>query len=185
MTKVILINGKAGHGKDTFARILGEEIEKRGKTFLTLHFADLVKFYATQYQKWDGQKDQQGRALLQKIGNDTFRDYDLDYWARITAECAAVFGKYFNYDYILIPDTRYPNEIEQVKKYNSNTCVVKIVRRDENGNIYNNPNLTKEQKQNPSETSLDNYSEFDYIITNYDYDFEYLKEASNYILDLE
>ena len=185
MAKVFLISGKAGHGKDTFARVLSEEIKKREKTFLILHFADLVKYYARQYLEWDGEKNEYGRALLQCIGNDTFRDYDSNYWARITAECAAVFGKYFNYDYILIPDTRYPNEIEEVKKYNSNSCVIKVVRRDEYGNIYNNPNLTEEQKNNPSETSLDNYSEFDYIITNYDYDFEYLKEASNYILDLE
>ena len=166
MKAVLLISGKAGHGKDTFAEMLQQELEKRDKKVITLHFADLVKFYAEKYFFWNGEKDINGRALLQKIGNDTFRGKAPNYWAYITAVCAQVLLECFNYDYVLIPDNRYPNEIDTVKEYNNNVVTIRIERYDENDRLWNNPNLTDEQKQNEGEIALDNYV-FDYLIYNH------------------
>lgn len=168
MAKVILISGKAGHGKDTFAESLKYGLEKNGKKVLTLHFADLVKTYATMYFNWNGEKDVAGRQLLQDIGNNSFRQFDPDYWARITAECARVMIDYFGYDFILIPDNRYPNEIKIVKQYNNDVLSYRIIRYNSDGTLWDNPKLNDEQKQNEGEIALDNYSEFTKIIKNYE-----------------
>lgn len=167
MAKVILISGKAGHGKDTFAESLKYGLEKSGKKVLILHFADLVKTYATMYFKWNGEKDIAGRQLLQDIGNNSFRQFDPDYWARITAECARVMTDYFGYDFILIPDNRYPNEIEVVKQYNPNVVSYRIIRYNADNTLWDNPNLNDEQKQNEGEVALDSYTDFTEIIKNY------------------
>lgn len=163
--KVILISGKAGHGKDTFATMLKEQLEAKGEKVFCPHFADLVKYYATKYCNWDGNKDEAGRALLQKIGNNTFRQFDPDYWARITAECVKVMGDYFGYTYAIIADTRYPNEIDIIKQYNESVTTVRISRYNESGIIWINPNMTEEQLQNESEIALDGYV-FDYTVIN-------------------
>lgn len=181
MKMILLISGKAGHGKDTFAEMLQKELEAKNKKVLTIHFADLVKFYATKYAGWSGEKDIEGRALLQKIGNDTFRQIDKNYWAYITAICAKTMLQYFNYDIVLIPDNRYPNEIDIVKEYNDNVKTIRIERYDDNDRLWSNPNLTEEQKQNEGEIALDGYA-FDYIIYNHSLNelHESAEELTNY-----
>lgn len=168
MATVILISGKAGHGKDTFAESLKYGLEKNNKKVLILHFADLVKTYAKMYFNWDGNKDiVAGRQLLQDIGNNSFRQFDPDYWARITAECARVMGDYFGFNFILIPDNRYPNEIEVVKQYNPTVLTYRVVRYNSNGTVWDNPKLNEEQKQNEGEIALDTYTDFTKVINNY------------------
>lgn len=164
MARVILISGKAGHGKDTFADFLVEDLEKLNKKVLVIHFADLVKMYATKYLGWNGEKDIAGRQMLQDVGNNSFRQFDPDYWARISAECARVMMDYFSYDYVLIPDTRYPNEVSVVQDYNENVTTIRVNRYD-GPYAWENPNLTAEQKRNEGEIALDHYA-FDYVIEN-------------------
>lgn len=182
MKKVFLISGKAGHGKDTFANMFKQELEQQNKKVIILHFADLVKFYATHYFLWNGEKDTEGRTLLQRIGNDTFRLKEPNYWAYITAVCAQVLLECFDYDYILIPDNRYPNEIDTVKEYNNNVITMRVKRYNTDGTIYDNPNLTAEQKQNEGEIALDHYA-FDYIIENYS--LEDMKESAEELTKYE
>lgn len=162
--KVLLISGKAGHGKDTLAQLLKDKLELRGEKVLCPHFADLVKFYAKQYLGWNGEKDIAGRQMLQDIGNNSFRQFDPDYWARITAELIKIMGDYFGFTYAIVADTRYPNEIDVMKDYNSDVITIRIIRSD-GPQEWNNPNLTDEQKQNEGEIALDHYA-FDYIVEN-------------------
>ena len=64
--KVIGIAGKAESGKSSFASILKEELEGQGKKVLLINYGDFVKFIAEKYYNWNGEKDVNGRALLQK-----------------------------------------------------------------------------------------------------------------------
>lgn len=158
-----MISGKSGCGKDAAAFLLKEQLAKETDKILTIHFADLVKYYAFQYFNWNGEKDEDGRALLQKIGTTIMRGFDQNYWARIVAEFLAATKDEF--DYVLIPDWRFKNEYEVVSKYNSNIITIRINRYDRDGNLYINPALTSEQAAHISETELDNFS-FDYVIDN-------------------
>ena len=79
MEKIILISGKAEAGKDYTANIIKENLEGDGKKVLTLHYADILKYYSRQYFGWNGEKDEYGRTLLQHIGQ-TVREKNMNYW---------------------------------------------------------------------------------------------------------
>ena len=75
------------------------------------------------------------------------------------------------WDFVIIPDARFENEIIAVKN-----CFPTIAVRVYSDN-YNN-GLTDEQKKHPSETALDNFK-FDYEILNNSRTMEDLKSRVN------
>lgn len=156
-TKFLIISGKAQRGKDTSANIFTEELKDRGYKVLTIHYADLLKWMCQMYFSWDGNKDEAGRTILQKVGTDTIRKQDPDYWVRWVVDFMKLFPN--EWDYVLIPDCRFPNEVELMKESFSN---VKHIRVDRPGFI--SP-LTYEQQCHISETALDNYP-YDMLLTN-------------------
>lgn len=173
--KVIMISGKAGHGKDTIAQLIKEELEKREYRVLVIKFGDPVKWFAREYYHWNGEKDFEGRALLQNIGTTIMRSYDKYYWGNIISEFIAANN---DFDVALIPDWRFFSEEEAIEKYNKNYFTIRVNRPN-----YINPNMSKEQLNHVSETELDNAA-FNWIIEN-NGTIENLKESVNYILDNE
>ena len=161
--KVIMMSGKSGSGKDAVANAFTTKLEARNNRVLTIHFADLVKFYAIIYYKWNGEKDEAGRKLLQTIGTEMMRAYELDYWADIAAKFIDAAAD--DFDIALIPDWRFVNEYERVCHYNENVCAIRIERYNLDGTAYVNPSMTTEQLRHVSETQLDKFA-FDYIIEN-------------------
>ena len=157
-TTVILLSGKSGSGKDFIANIMKQQLEENGNKVLVTHYADLLKYILKTFFNWDGQKDEKGRALLQRVGTDVIRRQEPDYWVNFVSQMISFF--YNEWDYILIPDARFPNEIEVIKNnHNVNTITIRIHRPNYKSK------LTLKQQQHPSETSLDNYK-FDYYFNN-------------------
>ena len=156
MKKVICISAKARHGKDTAAEILKKYLESKGQRVLITHYADLLKFICRNYFGWNGEKDETGRTLLQYIGTDVVGAKNPAYWAEFVVGVLSMFES--EWDYVLIPDCRYPIEVDTVKK-KFDTTVLRVFRPDfDNG-------LTETQKNHLSETVMDNYL-FDDIIYN-------------------
>lgn len=153
--KVVLISGKAQSGKDTSANILKEIMERDNKKVLIAHYADLLKYICKTFFDWDGNKDENGRTLLQKVGTDTIRKLNPDYWVNFLAEFISMFEN--EWDYIIIPDTRFPNEIDLMKHYEYDVFSLRVNRIDFDSD------LTDVQKEHLSETALD-YYDFDYVI---------------------
>ena len=154
--KVICISAKARHGKDTAAEIMKEYLEMQGKKVLITHFADLLKYLCKSLFGWDGNKDERGRTLLQYIGTDVVGKKNSAYWAEFIAGVLYMFEG--EWDYVLIPDCRYPVEIETMRQI-FDTTIVRVERPNfDNG-------LTEAQKNHPSEVDMDNYP-FDYKILN-------------------
>lgn len=157
-TRVILLSAKAQHGKDYTANLLKCLLEKQNKKVLVTHYADLLKYICKAFFGWDGKKDEAGRTLLQSVGTDTIRKQNPDYWVKFIENIITMFPG--EWDYILIPDTRFPNEIEVMKQNKSfETITVRISR------INFKSTLTEEQQVHESETALDDYK-FDYYIIN-------------------
>ena len=155
--KVICISGKAMSGKDTAANYFKNKLEESGKRVLITHYADLLKYICKTFFGWDGRKDEKGRRLLQYIGTDVVREQNPNYWVDFLMNILNMFQ--YNWDYVLIPDCRFPNEITRLKRNGFNTASVKIIRDDfDNG-------LTETQKSHESETSMDNF-DFDFVIHN-------------------
>jgi len=154
--KVCCISAKAQHGKDTAAELLKEYLEYRGQRVIVTHFADLLKFICTKYFGWDGNKDSTGRTLLQYIGTDVVGAKNPAYWAEFVVSILKMFEN--NWDYVLIPDCRYPIEVSTMKD-SFKTTVLRVERPNfDNG-------LTEAQKSHPSEVGMDNY-DFDVVLLN-------------------
>lgn len=149
MKKIITVSGKAGHGKDEFAKRVAVFLEERNNRVFILHFADYLKFVCQKYYGWNGNKDIQGREVLQKVGTDIFRERYPNFWVDVIAMLIQVIGQ--DFDYIIIPDCRFRNEIEVL-----GATSVKIIRSNYESK------LTEGQKSHVSETSLDDFL-FDYV----------------------
>ena len=146
--RVILISGSARFGKDSTAFMMKELLEKQKKKVLIIHYADNLKLFAKNYFGWSGQKDQKGRELLQWLGTDVVRKNYEDTWVDMIV--ALLKGIETLYDYVIVPDVRFPNEIDKMCD-NFNCITVRVIRPDfDNG-------LTDEQKNHPSETALKDY----------------------------
>lgn len=145
--KVICISGKAQNGKDTTAGIIRGELEADGFRVLVAHYADLVRYISKTFFGWNGEKDEVGRTLLQYVGTDIVRSKQPDYWVDFIISVLNFFPS--EWDYVLIPDCRFNNEIECMKNAGFDTLHIRVVRQN-----FTSP-LTEEQQQHPSETALD------------------------------
>lgn len=155
--KVILISGKAQNGKDTVADFLHKALVNDGKRVLVTHYADLLKYICTNYFGWDGNKDARGRQMLQYVGTDVIRKQNPTLWV----DFVSMLLKYFheNWEYVIIPDCRFPNEVTTMVENGFDTVHLRVVRKN-----FKSP-LTEEQQQHPSEIALDNVKP-DYFIYN-------------------
>lgn len=177
--KIIMIAGKAQSGKDSCSEILYKEIEKNSNDkVLIIRFADLIKFYLREYFDWDGVKDEHGRELLQYVGTDIVRAKKKSYWADRVADFIELFCEYF--DYVLIPDTRFINEINTIlmrfPQYNVYTLYISREK--------NNSNLTDKQLMHESENSLGK-EDCDFFIENNSSYEDFEKECLKFFRNLE
>lgn len=154
--QVILISGKARAGKDLSANILKEYFTEEGKTSIILHYADFLKSFCREHLGYKGKDVEGGRELLQWFGTDVVRNNYEDTWVDIML--ALLKGIRNEYDYIIISDVRFPNEIEKIKS-NFKSVTLRIVRNNEKNE------LLSDEKKHISETALDNY-EFEHVIFN-------------------
>ena len=152
---IYTISGKAGAGKDFFAKIAKEQLQRHGKSVLITHYADLLKFICMYFLNWDGGKGPIGRQTLQYIGTDVIRQYDPDYFVNFLISILTVFNDMW--DVVLIPDARFPNEIDKMKERFKTKAI--LIKRDFESS------LTSDALMHVSENALVNYY-FDLILDN-------------------
>ena len=147
---IILISGKAQHGKSSTADILEKYMKRAGNRVVQINFADYVKFVCSKYYGWDGNKDERGRQILQYVGTEIFRARDENFWVDTVIRFA--LAAWHDYDYMLVADWRFPNEYARWAEHGIKDVLrVRVYRPGfDNG-------LTMEQNNHPSETALDNF----------------------------
>lgn len=150
---VILISGKARNGKSVTAQILKQKLELKNKKVLVTAYGNLVKHVCEAFFNWDGQKDRHGRSLLQRIGTDVIRKQKPNYWVDFVIDIVSMFPD--EWDYVIVDDCRFYNEIE--RWFGFDVVTLRVNRLN-----FQSP-LTLEQQNHISETALDDY-DFDYII---------------------
>ncbi len=155
--KIICISGKARHGKDTAAGYIREALEDREEKVLTVHMADLLKYICKSFFGWNGMKDEAGRTLLQYVGTDKIRRADPDFLVNFVASVLGIFDG--EWDWVIIPDCRFPNEIEVLRKAGFDVTTVRVRRPGFQSG------LTPDQLSHPSETAMDGYV-FDHVLIN-------------------
>lgn len=148
--KIITISGISGSGKDTSANFILKKLKKNGYKVIKVALADCLKVICQKIIKlfygidihidefYDREKKElirenlpyfngspfKIRNVLQQIGTQIFRD---NLWNDIW--CDFIYKNYINkkYDYIIISDCRFPNELKYFEKYN--TISIKINRK--------------------------------------------------------
>ena len=140
--KIITISGKAQHGKDTTAGFLKSALEADGYKVQVAHYADLLKYICKQFFGWNGQKDDAGRHILQYVGTDVIRTQKPDFWVDFIISMAELFPD--TWDYLLIPDCRFPNEIDRIKSAGLDMVHLRVLRKN-----FTSP-LSKEQQAHQS-----------------------------------
>ena len=156
LKKIFIIAGKARQGKDTVCEYIREYYKDLNSLYLPNNY--YMRDYAKRIIKWDGSDATKPRELLNTLADYARNNFDKHFYIKRTIEDINVFANF--YDIIIIPDARFPYEIEIPKQKFSNVISIHLER----------PNyiseLTNEQKQHPIETSLENYNDYDYKIIN-------------------
>lgn len=170
--KIFIIAGKARNGKDTVANMI-KEIYK-DKKVINLSYGSYIKMYAKNISDWDGSDETKPRKLLQTLGTEVIRkNIDEDFFIKRLCDDIRVYSYYF--DVITISDARFPKEIDTPKELFENVYTIKVNRPN-----YKSP-LTNNEQNHSTETALENYDKYDYVIEN-DSTLEKLKEKVDKIL---
>jgi hypothetical protein len=122
---------------------------------LKIAYGDLVKYISKTYFNWNGEKDEIGRGILQKVGTDIIRAKEPNYWVNFVIEFVYLFED--DFDYAIIDDCRFKNEIVQWINKGWDTYSIKVTR------LNHKSKLNEEQLAHPSENDLNDYI-FDYYI---------------------
>lgn len=169
--KIFVLSGKAKSGKNAVANIIEEYYKK--ENCIELSYAYYIKDYLTRMGKYNEMEKEKYRSLLQEFGVGFLgKQVDSKFLIHRLLEDIEVFS-YF-YDVIIITDARLVDEVEIPKQKFANVTTIRISNNNQN-------NLTDEERKHITETGLDGYTKFDYIIEN-DATIEVLKEKTIEIL---
>ena len=156
--KIYVLSGKAGSGKTLLSTMIEDIYFKKGKKSISLAYASYLKEYAKNVLGWDGNEDTKPREFLQQVGVELIKTHiDEHMLVNRVVEDVKVYS-YF-YDVIIITDARFEDEINYIKDNFENVSVIRVEGKRERG-------LTKDQKEHKTETGLDNFSKYDYVIEN-------------------
>ena len=158
----VMIGGKAGHGKDTFASYLKKALETKKLSVLILHNADYLKYIASAYLDWNGEKTPRNREMLQKLGTERFRAQMMREakWVECTRDI--IEGLSGVYDIFIIPDLRFRSELFLIRESFIKRIYTVYVNRPDFDN-----GLDFEARNHVSETDFDQHKHlFKYFIEN-------------------
>ena len=171
LKKIFIIAGRARQGKDTVCEFIREYY----KDYKILHLPNnyYMRDYAKRIIGWDLEDASKPRELLIELA-DYGRSLNEHFYINRTIEDIIIFSRY--YDIIVIPDARFPYEIEIPKEKFENVISINIKRPNYDSE------LSISQKNHPIETSLEKYDNYDYKIIN-DGNLQDLKNKVFEILD--
>ena len=157
--KLFIISGKARSGKDTVANIIKDYYTD--KKVISISFGHYIKDYAKRVSSWDGSEESKPRQLLQQLGIELIKNkINSKLFINRILEDIEIFS-YF-YDIIIIDDARLKDEIEILKENYKDSKVIRVIREN-----YKN-GLTLSENNHLTETDLDDYDNFDYVVKNTD-----------------
>lgn len=129
---------------------------------------DQIRRLKIDQSNWWEEKTEITRILIQTYGTNIFRErVDENFWVKQLVE------KFWSYreDYIIITDVRFPNEIDSLQQELMNSKKKELLGKIKGFSIIKiriNRDNKKEQFniQHESETALDEYTDWDYVVNN-------------------
>ncbi|MBR5662615.1 MAG: hypothetical protein IKX00_03055 [Bacilli bacterium] len=174
--KVYIIAGKAGCGKNTTANYIKDYYETIGKNCTITEISKYLKLFAYEIKNWDGKRETKPRAFLQEVGSAIRHElYNEDFLINRFLEDLKIYEKFT--DVVVVADARLPREIDLIKE-KCNAVSIRVL------NEFNDYELKGSEKLHETETALDNYDKFDYVLHNQT--FEKLQiDAENIVKEVE
>jgi len=181
--KIIGLAAKAGGGKDTAGELIRESLEKKGYTTTQLSFANPLKDICTQLFGWDRDRlqsdakykesslldngspdpacqmlDMSRRVVMQRLGTEAMRrGLHSEIWI-IALKLSIMRGDYDIYDYGLLTDCRFINELQFVRDLDG--TLIRIDRAGEQSTL-------TEHTEHASELEWQEWTDWDAIVVNY------------------
>lgn len=159
--KVVGLSGKFGTGKDYIAH---KFFYPRGYKPISLawHFKVwLVGQGKATHEEVFVTKPPNVRHLLQQAGTEEGRDvYGEDIWVDTMFEWINLFSEKWEINKFVVPDVRFPNEVEGIQRHGGIVLRVNAPQRNANAPY------GSEARSHRSEISLDGYTGFDFVIDN-------------------
>lgn len=173
--KIFIVAGKANAGKDTTCELIDNYVKLKEKKAVNLQFSSYIKMYAKTISNWSGDEDTKPRSLLQELGTSVIRNkIDNEFFIKRIIGDIEVYSYYC--DVITISDARLPLELDSIKKAFKNVYKIKVERPS-----FEN-NLNSKERRHITETALDNYDDYDYVLVN-DGTIEKLNEKAKKMVD--
>ena len=158
--KVFIVAGKSGSGKMELSKFISEYyIYKLQKNVVT-SYSKYIRSFAMELTDWDGDSLNKPREFLQNFGMK-IREFDADFFNRRMIEDIEIY-KLDGIQNVIISDARMPDEIDRIKDNYDDVYSFYIE------NQFAKSNLTAEQLSHITETALEGYENFDYVIANED-----------------
>jgi hypothetical protein len=180
--EVIGFTAKVGGGKDTAGMLVTQALEEKGYRVTKLSFAKYLKDICTMMFGWDrirlehdfdykegntlddGSPDpaceslgMTRRVIMQKIGTEAMRDgLHYDIWI-IALKLAIQRGEYNDYDYGLLTDCRFINELQFVRDLDG--TLIQVIRKGEQSTL-------TEETQHQSELEWEQWTDWDAKVLN-------------------
>jgi len=155
--RIFLVAGKAGSGKGEVAKLIKEYyIYKLEKCVIT-EYSKYLKNFAKELTDWDGNQNTKPRKYLQELG-DKIRNIDSKFFINNMIDDLKIYQEMT--DNVIVSDVRFPDEIEDIKLNYDNVYAIYVE------NQFSPSKLTVEEQSHRTETALENYDEFDYVLPN-------------------
>ena len=154
-SKIIILSGKAESGKNKVADIFKNIYEEKKIKTVIISYAFYLKEYAKKITTWNGEEETKPRTFLQQIG-DYVKKIDNKFLINRLLQDIEVYKNYF--DVIIVSDARFIEEINCIKEKYENVSVINIIGKENS--------LNNIEKNHITETALDNYNLYDFIIEN-------------------
>lgn len=158
--RIYLISGKARHGKSAFGEMILDAYKNNMKKAVIIQYSHYIKEYAIYFFGWDGEEETKPRELLDKIGDVIrFKLNRPHFFIERLLEDIEILSYFF--DAVIVDDARLQIEMDIPKiKYGYQALLIRVNRDNFDSE------LSESEKHHVTETDLDNYKSFDYIINN-------------------
>ena len=158
--KLYVIGGKAKSGKNTFGKFIREELKEYGYKPCVMHLTEPLYSYAENYFEWNEHSHEKPREFLQKMGVEIIKEKlgKKTFLLDRLAEDIEILSEFF--DTFIIVDARLKQEFEYFKKKYDNVTTIRLERTNYKSG------LSAQEAAHITETDLDDYNDFDYVVTN-------------------
>lgn len=158
--KIYLLAGKAGSGKDLMGRYMKTQYDFAGHNACILHITTPLYEYARNYFSWNGNMAEKPREFLQEMGIEVIQKQLGKKYFLLDRLCEDVDILKNFFDVFIITDGRLLFEFEELKRRFPSIKIIHVIRDN-----YENE-LTEQEKQHVTETEMEDYTDYDYIVRN-------------------